>query len=292
MTRKHDMVLFGLTVLTCAVGPSLIASQRQRPDITVVRDRVAQYVQHFANRFSNVVTEERYVQEVSGRVTPGRFTAAGQRRDLKADFLLVQAEDSSAWMPFRDVFEVDGVLVRNRNERLTTLFLDKPWNSAIEQLTGIAAESARYNLGPVTRTTNHPVLGLAILQAQHLPQFSCTLEQPDADSGAAVWIIGCTEIGRPTFLRGEKDRDLPLRGRFSIDVETGYVASTDVRAENGQFTARITTSFRYDADFQVGVPIRMTEEYSLQDGRKIRATATYGRFRRFEVNTTGTIQPR
>ena len=39
-------------------------------------------------------------------------------RETKSDYLLVKAPGGERWLPFRDVFEVDGKRVREREERL------------------------------------------------------------------------------------------------------------------------------------------------------------------------------
>jgi hypothetical protein len=276
-------------VASCSAFLAVGAAAQQPPDISDVLERAGAYLERFIDRFTNVVAEERYVQEVNARVRVGRFEAGGQRRDSRADFLLVRLEESSEWLPFRDVFQVDGVAVRDRDERLTRLFL-KPWTTAIEQANQIAADSSRYNLGPLTRTFNNPVLALAILQIQNRSRLRCSLDKRDAAAGPGIWIVECVETGRPTFIRGEKDRDIPARCRYWINVDSGQILRTEVALEDRAAGVRLATTFRQDGGFDVAVPSEMREEYSLSDGRKIRATATYGRFRRFEVSASEVFQ--
>ena len=282
---RPNCVLVASFSALLAVAPAA----QQTPNIGEVLERTGAYLERFIERFTNVVAEERYVQEVNGRLAPGRFVAGGQRRDLRADFLLVRPEESSEWLPFRDVFEVDGVAVRDRDERLARLFI-KPWNTAIEQADQIAADSSRYNLGPLTRNFNNPALALAILQVQHRSRLRCALDKRDAATGPQVWIVECVETGRPTFIRGEKGRDIPSSCRYWINVESGEILRTEVALEDQVAGVRLATTFRKDNGFDVNVPAEMREEYNLSDGRKIRATATYGRFRRFEVSATEVFQ--
>ena len=77
---------------------------------------------------------------------------------LRSDFLLVKI-DNRRWLPFRDVFERDGRPVRDRQDRLTKLFLGGATNSALVQAEKIMNESARYNIGNGTRTINVPRAG-------------------------------------------------------------------------------------------------------------------------------------
>jgi hypothetical protein len=279
------MRLYCVLVASFSALLAVAPATQSTPDVVDVLERTGTYLDRFIERFTNVVAEERYVQEVNARVRLGRPEAGGQRRDSRADFLLVRPQESSEWLPFRDVFEVDGAAVRDRDERLIRLFL-KPWTTAIEQANQIAADSSRYNLGPLTRTFNNPVLALAILQVEHRSRLRCSLDKRDAATGPNVWIVECVETGRPTFIRGLKDRDIPARCRYWVNVESGQIVRTEVALEDPAAGVRLATTFRQDHGFDVAVPSEMREEYTLGDGRKIRATATYGRFRRFEVSAS------
>jgi len=77
------------------------------------------------------------------------------QRELKSDFLFVKVPSSDAWLPFRDVFAVDGRPVRDRHERLTRLFLH-PSPTAMEQARQIVADSTRYDIGGIERDSISP----------------------------------------------------------------------------------------------------------------------------------------
>jgi hypothetical protein len=47
---------------------------------------------------------------------------------------------------------------------------------------------------------------------------------------------------------------------------------------------RITTTYRFDEDLQLNVPIEMQDWYP-DGGGEVRGLATYGKFRRFQVQT-------
>src|SRR5580765_1146220 len=96
-----------LVMATVAVGIAPIAAQPVALDSILTRANL--YVAEFVTRFSNVVTEERYLQETS--TISVRGSRPGNRRELKSDFLLVKPSEANGWIPFRDVFEVDGVPV-------------------------------------------------------------------------------------------------------------------------------------------------------------------------------------
>jgi hypothetical protein len=98
-------------------------------------ERVTTYVRDYEQRFSALVAEERYVQLLEARATqggiggslsqanPGGGMSASRdgrvRRVLKSDYLIARL-DEGGWMPFRDVYEVDGSRVADRNDRLAT----------------------------------------------------------------------------------------------------------------------------------------------------------------------------
>ena len=207
---------------------------------------------------------------------------------MKSDFLLVKIGPAE-WLPFRDVYEVDGQKVRDREGRLAKLFLQGSATS-MEQARQISLESARYNLGAMQRTINTPILSLLYLQLDVQSGFRFTVGKRDLDAGENVWIVDYKETARPTLVRGARDLDIPSSGRFWIDAESGRVVKTELSLDTPGIRARLTTTFRRDDKFQIDVPFEMSERYSLDRGT-VTATATYGRFRRFDVTSDETFQP-
>src|SRR5205809_6895109 len=83
-------------------------------------DRAAWYLDYFIDQFENVVAEESYVQDANSLLPSfsplqGRGAAPvpsaadlsrARHRDLRSDFLLVKAPDTSALVAFRDVLDV------------------------------------------------------------------------------------------------------------------------------------------------------------------------------------------
>jgi hypothetical protein len=116
---------------------------RQPAPLEDVLKRAAGYVADFQKQLSGIVAEEHFDQDVLSR----RTNAPVRRRQLRSDFLLVRPLGSDVYVEFRDVFEVDGRAVRDREERLSSLFLNPPPGAA-SQLERVARESARYNICP------------------------------------------------------------------------------------------------------------------------------------------------
>ncbi len=254
-----------------AVSPG--AAQTNRGDQLVAQ--ATAYVVDFLDRFSNVVAEERYIQQT---------TSPRRRRELRSDFLLVKPPGSNEWFQFRDVFEVDGAPVRDRDERLAKLFLDEPGN-ALARAAEVTRDSSRFNLESSIGTVNKPLLAIAYLQPRYAARFWFTVGPIDRSVGAGVRLVQFEEWARPTILRrAGANGDLPTRGRMWIEEGTGRVVKTELRAGE----AEIVTTFAFDVNLQVAVPVEMRERYLRLF--EITGVATYGRFRRFEVRAEEEIQ--
>lgn len=246
----------------------------------------------FQRDFGSVVAEERYEQTT--RRVPGANTTSVQRGGggptdtvLVSDFLLVQVP-GEGWLPFRDVFERDGKRVRDRQERLAALFLNGSSRDAFEQARAIMDESARYNIGNVSRNINVPTLPLPFLLAANRQRFQFKPVKRGGDDPGMV--IEFKESSRPTFISTTGGRDLPVSGRFWLDEADGTVLRTELHALDTSVEAHITVSYEPDAGTGLRVPVRMEERYRRRpDPVEVRGVATYSRFRRFQVSTSEEI---
>ena len=267
--------------------------------------RATWYTIDLVNKLSNIVAEEHYIQDsnvalmtiaipgMSGRGggTPNNMPRSSSRhRELKADFLIVKSA-GDVWTPFRDVFEVDHIPIRDRDERLAKLFLNNKGGAAAEdRARAIAEESARYNLGAVQRTINNPVFALIFLQPDVRERFKFTIGKPDRKMGDDVRVVEYLEEGRPTVIAGLPGQEMPAFGRFWIENATGRVVKVEVRVEVKDVKANLTTTFRTDERLGIDVPSEFREEYDLRDSR-VNGVATYTRFRRFEVKSSEELAP-
>ena len=260
--------------------------------LQILLDRAAAYTDAFMDRFSNVVAEESYVQDSSvgiqtaipnGRGFVGTVMPLMRHRLLKSDFLLVRAHTNYEWVPFRDVFEVDGVPVRDREQRLAKLFLSNTPDS--NQAERIQNESARFNLGGVDRSVNNPILPLMVLRFFEQARFRFTDGKRDPALAAGVQVVDFKEIEGPALVLGTRGIDIYSSGHLWIDGETGRLVKAEVALDQPGMRARIVTTFTPDDRFAIAVPSTMQERYDLDGGGRLTATATYGRFRRFDVTT-------
>ena len=250
------------------------ASQTTPADETLRRATV--YMDEFVARFANVVAEEHYVQETS---VPRRH------REMHSDFLMVKTEGSNDWLQFRDVFEVDGQPVRDRQDRLRELFLNPPSADAFERAAQVSRESARYNLDDIG-TLNRPLTAMSFLQRRYQRRFRFVRGPIDRQVGPEARLFQYEEWARPTILRsGVANGQLPAHGRIWIEESTGRVMQTQLLLDNnGRIPSEIVTSFAFDPGLQVIVPVEMRERYERRLG-PLTTVATYTRFRRYVVQT-------
>ena len=153
------------------------------------------------------------------------------------------------WTPFRDVFEVDHIPIRDRDAAAGEAVSQREAGCvrSEEQAKAIAEESGRYNLGAVQRTINNPVFALIILQPDVRPRFKFTRRQAGSRSSATdVRVVDYVEEARPTVIAGRPGEDMPAFGRFWIESATGRVVKAEVRVEVRDVKANLTTTFRSD----------------------------------------------
>ena len=303
-----------LRAVLCALGSiSALAFTAPQPPaavaLDVLLDRAGWYLDYFVDEFENVVAEERYVQ-TSSNLLPSFLPVPGGRgtvpppmpadmlrarnRELRSDFLLVKSPDTQALTPFRDVIEVDGVTVRDREARLAKLFLQDSAASSPADLMAraesIREEGARYNLGNMRSTLGNPVLALGVLQKSYQPRFRFTIGKEDRGVGPGAIAVDYQEVASPAMIRGEAGRDLMAHGRVWIDAVTGRVLKTRLQVEQPVIRAIVTTTFQFEERSGIAVPLEMREQYTMANGNRVSTVATYGRFRRFDVSASEDIR--
>lgn len=284
------------------MGPLVLALALAADPVTLEQllNRAAWYLDYFIDQFENVVAQEDYMQDstaplpsfvplVGGRgalaATPPSATdiARARHRDLRSDFLLVKSPDTLDLIPFRDVIQVDGLPVRDREERLARLFL-KPTSDAMAHARAVTEEGARYNIGNMRTTLGNPVFGLSVMQPTYQPRFKFTLGKEDRSVAPDAWIVDYQEVASPALIHGEAGHDLFSHGRIWLDAKTGRVLKTELQVEQPMIRAKVTTTFRMDPRFDIAVPSEMREVYTFANGNTVKTVASYGRFRRFDVS--------
>ena len=283
--RDSVRLLIAVFALVAVLAPRPSAESSRLQDILA---RAADYVALFVSRFSNIVAEEKYIQDAKtfpnqskGKTKTLVLTRGMVRHvELVSDFLLVKSREGNQVYSFRDVYSVNGEPVRDRQDRLVKLFV-QPTTTAAKDMEKIAFESARYSFGGDTRTLNNPLIAIGFLQAIYQPRFKFSLRGADSEAGKDIWVIEYEEKARPTLIRQIPDGDMAAKGRFWIEGATGRVVKTEVTVLDSD---TVVTLFRLDERFNIAVPYEMREDFWI-GGEVVSGVATYDRFRQFNVDT-------
>jgi hypothetical protein len=268
-----------LVVMATVIGGLLAQpSAAQDTKVEELLAKTTRYVATFVEGFSNVVAEETLVQET---------TIPRRKRTMRSDYLLVRYPGDTQWQWFRDVAEVDGKPVRDKEERLTKLFLE-PAASALGRARNLQEAGSRYNLLDIG-TLNNPLMVMAFLQEGYRDRFRFNLAGLDKKLGPTVRQVQFQEWKVPSLIKGNGNQDILTRGFVWIEEDTGRVVKTELRIGGRSAPVSIITLYKFDDALGINVPIEMRDWYPDGTG-EIRGVATYGRFRRFQVTTTEEVK--
>jgi VWFA-related protein len=285
------------------LGPRLVApvpSPPTRPKAesadaatAALLEKGGRYVADYERSFRNLVAVETYNQRTE-QVTPERDAPLQRRRIIRSDIVFVALPGPMLWGTFRDVFEVDGSLIRDRQARLKSLF-SRPQADAVAQANAILRESARYNLGTARRTVNIPTLALLFLHPANQGRFAFKAKGHEKVQGREAAVLEFTEVARPTLVHDALHGDLPAKGRFWLDPDLGTVIRSDVvyRFEPNRALAWVATEFQPEPGLDIWVPSEMKERYEDLENDEpgsqvflipVEATARYAQYQRFSVD--------
>jgi hypothetical protein len=281
------------------------ASVVQTPAVTVgqIVERAGRYVVAYAEQMALVIGTEHYSQYMGDE----EFARA-YKRQLVSEFALVRVKED--WLGFRDVYEMDGKPVGERQDRLMKLLLEAP-EGAIDQGKRISDESARHNLGAMSRNFNVPTTALFFVHPARQARFTFTKNGEDTIDRVKVWKVRYAETGRPTIIRTSAGKDMPVSGTFWIDPVEGRIfkthmeISSEATIEGPGATARfgtpvrrmktsasITATYRWDDAMAIIVPAEMLETYEgpsrnaftgNEEFSRVNCRATYTNFKKFQT---------
>lgn len=282
------MLRFPATLVVLALAVTSVTADE--PTLEEVLARAATYVAVYQKQLQGVVAEEVYRQNVMSTSRGGRVNR--DYRELRSDLLLVKLSDDDWWLQFRDVFEVDRRPVRDRDQRLYKLFVGAKAD-AKAQATTIQDESARYNIGPVIRTINIPIMALLFFERSVQPGIQFEKGEPgnvrhlaDLATPDTIWMIQFRETRSGTMVKGANNRDIPSRGRVWLDSTNGRILRTELISEDTELRAAIDVTYKSEKGFDLLVPEEMREVYNVRvSDTRIDGRATYGHYRKFSVTT-------
>lgn len=276
-------------VAACAAAVVAVRAGTVQSELEILLRRVADYVAAYEQEMSGVVAEETYVQQTS---SGGPIQS---RQESRADIAIILINGTSGWVAFRDVFEVNGRPVRDREDRLARLFA-RPDQDDLARARQIVAESGRFNLNPpgvrLARTINVPLIALKFVRGATQSRSAFELDRPSGRPGRAR--LRFRERAKPRII--ETPEGSGATGWLIVDATTGRIEETELVIETGDTRATYRTIFSSQPGFRVWLPISMQETYVVaafrQLQRQLDARATYGNFRTFGVSvSTGASGP-
>jgi len=180
----------------------------------VVR-RVEQYVASYGEKASIVVCTERYEQKALGSGSEERI------RTLVSDFALVYADAIHGWLGFRDVREVDGRRVSDREDRLARVLMGS--QGRFDEARRLSDESARFNIGSIERNFNVPTALLFFFVPENHDRFKFSARSVAKDG---TWEIAFRETSTPTLIRGTDGLSIRSAGTIWVQPDNGTVVRT------------------------------------------------------------------
>jgi hypothetical protein len=270
-----------LAIALVAVAPALPRAA-DRPSLEDAIRRVTAYVEAYGQKASIVVATERSRQTLID-------TGAGEfdERVMVADFAIVKAEANHTWIGFRDVIEVDGMPVPDRENRLIDVLTSS--SGSIDEARRISDESARFNIGGVLRNFNVPTTVLFFFNAANVDRFRFSRKNGEED---ATWQIEFREVQKPTLIRTPESRSVPAKGTIWVNPLDGTVVRTRLQVtdftheRSGKVIAENDVRFQRIEAMEMWLPEVMDETYVDVRGRGAHVTghAEYSNYRRFQTS--------
>ena len=259
------------------------------PSVKDVMRRVADYVSAYGDKAAIVVCTERYVQE-----TDGNTADAQQSRMTVAEFAIVKVATIRGWLGFRDVIEVDGRSLTDRDDRLVRL-LTSP-GDRYDEARRLTAESARFNIGRVVRNFNVPTTVLFYFTRDHQERFKFTAKGVRPDGS---WEIAYRETQHPTLIRTPEGKSVPSDGAIWVNPADGTVLRTMLKVggmgigapKGTRGAGTIDVTYTRVATLDMWLPESMLEQFEIKDRdtwETITGRASYSNYRQFQ--TSGRIK--
>jgi hypothetical protein len=250
------------------------------PSLKEVIRRLTTYVETYGEKASIVVATERYTQTSASDSRSG-FS----QRAMLADFAIVKAEANHTWIGFRDVIEVDGDPVPDRENRLIDVLTSS--SGSMEEARRISDESARFNIGGMLRNFNVPTTVLFFFSRENVDRFRFSRKAQMEDGS---WEIHFREVYKPTMIRTPEGGSVPSEGTIWVRPVDGTVLRTHLRVttldDSLRGVAEIDVTFQRVETLSMWLPATMDESYLAMRLPRTHTTghAEYSNYRRFETS--------
>jgi len=201
---------------TTAAAPPKIAD----PLVNDAMHKAAAYVASYGEKMSAVVGIEKYIQNLN----PANGAPPPRPRQIVAEFALVKSGGVFPWTGYRDVIEVNGEAVSDRRGRIVKILGESA--NPLEEAARLTAESARYNVGPVSRNFNVPTSALFFFHETNLGRFTFTQKGTKKIDGLDTMEIAFRETAHPTLVTTRAGKDVPAEGTVWVVPADGTIVRT------------------------------------------------------------------
>jgi hypothetical protein len=275
-TLRARHVSLGLMFVLLWVSARIHAKPPSTSSDDELLSRLGNYVQEIEDHLAVVVGDETYQQDVWDR---DRHVAT---RRIRSEMLFMSLSRQDVWLSVRNVLSVDGRSIAESKGRLDRI-LTSPGLDYLLQLRLLKAESARYDVGQVWRTTGDPTLMFRFFLPQNQTRFTFGKPRRERIDDTDVVKLTLSEHEHPTAIDFD-GHDALSHGAVWIRPDDGTIVRTNLQLTTpGLVEVSVTVIFKPDAKLALWVPQRMEERYS--GGRQMtRCLATYSNYRRFETS--------
>jgi len=287
-------------LLTSALLLALAGAPSATTIATTPVELTREYLARWQQQLAAIVAEEHLTQTITSSKESGDTV-----RTLVSDVLVVRSREN-AWLMFRDVMSVNGVAVRDREQRFASLF-SRPDVDVVTSASRIADESARFNAGALFRNTNTPLAPLVFLD----PKYARNTQWKWRDArleGRAVIELTFEQKKAPFAIHDTDGRPQPAEGRIWSEPATGRIVKAEFRLEDKvirgegifsgltRMTTSVTATYGPVRDVATWVPLQMNEQIDLRvvqpqltpEGgsmnERLVGTAAYSNFRQFQTS--------
>jgi hypothetical protein len=273
-------------IVAALVGRSRSANAEPTPALEDLLDRVGRYVQRLEENWAVVISDEAYRQDVWKRPPAGAVGGLTHTsRSIRSEMLFMWLSQENVGLSIRNVLIVDGHPITDSKERLDRA-LAAPGFDYVAQLRRLQAESARFNVGQVWRTTGNPSLVLRFLLPANQSYFTFSRAGDTRVDGETVTKLAFAEREHHPTAIDFNGEDVLSRGAIWIHSADGRISRTTLQLSTRTLLdVSVTVDFQFDSKLALSLPSRMEEHYNDAGRRELTTcSATYSNYRRFETS--------
>jgi hypothetical protein len=244
-------------VALVAVGTASIGVRAQKaPALPDVLKTAGDYVLQYSQRLGAVAAEEEYMQfdTSSGQM--------GVPKRIYAEIVWLGGGNGTIG-GFRDVFAIDKQPVRQRDDRLLTLF-KAPSASSISEAQDMTDGAVHYYISSNLHALDQPMLALEFLEKENQERSTFKLESLKTMNGAQVAIVKFNERNTPRLVPSGENG--PGVGRFWIDAATGAVRQTELGIASRTDNIRVSVKYALEPKLDLWLPVEMTQNVDASGG--------------------------